>query len=257
MIDDDLIAQHPDLMPELADQLKMHREIANERDQNRSARDTSQEVADETLFVSAANEPNAIDVGAQLGNYKLLQLIGQGGMGTVWLAVQEHPIRRRVAIKVIKGGLDSADVMRRFEAERQALAMMDHQNIAKVIDAGMSKDGTPFFSMELVQGCTSHRILRQQQIDSYRTIGTVCSDMRRDSACTPEGHHPPRPKTIQCARDCCRREANTKGYRFWLGEGTSASDKIDRQDDSHGIWAAIGNAAIHESRTGRDDSVRC
>ena len=88
----------------------------------------------------------------QIGPYKLLQQIGEGGMGTVWMADQQEPVRRRVALKVIKSGLNSKQVIARFEAERQALAMMDHQNIAKVLDAGMTKEGRPYFAMELVQG---------------------------------------------------------------------------------------------------------
>ncbi len=88
----------------------------------------------------------------QIGPYKLLQQIGEGGMGTVWMAEQEKPLRRRVALKLIKSGMDSKQIVARFEAERQALAMMDHQNIARVLDAGISDDGTPYFAMELVQG---------------------------------------------------------------------------------------------------------
>ncbi len=86
------------------------------------------------------------------GRYKLLQPIGEGGMGTVYMAEQEQPVRRRVALKIIKPGMDSRQVIARFEAERQALAMMDHQNIAKVYDAGATDTGRPFFVMELVHG---------------------------------------------------------------------------------------------------------
>jgi serine/threonine protein kinase/tetratricopeptide (TPR) repeat protein len=86
------------------------------------------------------------------GRYKLLQEIGEGGFGVVYLAEQEHPVRRRVALKVIKPGMDTAAVIARFEAERQALALMDHPNIAKVYDAGATAAGRPFFAMELVQG---------------------------------------------------------------------------------------------------------
>jgi len=90
--------------------------------------------------------------GDMIGRYKLLQQIGEGGMGVVWMAEQQQPVRRRVALKVIKPGMDSKVVLARFEAERQALAMMDHHNIAKVLDAGATESGRPFFVMELVHG---------------------------------------------------------------------------------------------------------
>jgi serine/threonine protein kinase len=90
--------------------------------------------------------------GKLIDSYKLMQLIGEGGMGFVWVAEQERPVRRRVALKVIKPGMDSGQVIRRFEAERQALALMDHTNIAKVFDAGTTDSGRPYFVMELVKG---------------------------------------------------------------------------------------------------------
>jgi serine/threonine protein kinase/tetratricopeptide (TPR) repeat protein len=90
--------------------------------------------------------------GTQIGPYKLLEQIGQGGFGSVYLAEQETPVRRRVALKIIKLGMDTRAVIARFEAERQALAMMDHAHIAKVLDAGATATGRPFFVMELVKG---------------------------------------------------------------------------------------------------------
>ena len=90
--------------------------------------------------------------GDRIGRYKLLQQIGEGGCGVVYMAEQEEPVRRRVALKVIKLGMDTKSVIARFEAERQALAMMDHPNIAKVLDAGATENGRPFFVMELVRG---------------------------------------------------------------------------------------------------------
>ena len=96
--------------------------------------------------------PPALTTPRWIGPYKLLQQIGEGGMGSVWMADQQEPVRRRVAVKVIKVGMDSRQVIARFEAERQALSMMDHPNIAKVLDAGMTEDGRPYFAMELVQG---------------------------------------------------------------------------------------------------------
>ena len=86
------------------------------------------------------------------GRYKLLEEIGEGGMGTVWVAEQTQPVRRKVALKLIKAGLDSKSVLARFEAERQALAVMDHPNIAKVLDGGLTETGRPFFVMEYVKG---------------------------------------------------------------------------------------------------------
>src|SRR6266436_2171224 len=90
--------------------------------------------------------------GDRIGRYKLLQQIGEGGCGVVYMAEQEEPMRRRVALKVIKLGMDTEAVIGRFEAERQALAMMDHPNIAKVFDAGTAETGRPYFVMELVRG---------------------------------------------------------------------------------------------------------
>ena len=96
-------------------------------------------------------QPNET-AGDMIGPFRLLQKLGEGGMGTVWVAEQEHPVKRRVALKLVKAGMDSVQVIRRFEAERQALALMDHTNIAKVLDAGTAASGRPYFVMELVKG---------------------------------------------------------------------------------------------------------
>jgi RIO-like serine/threonine protein kinase len=90
--------------------------------------------------------------GDRIGRYKLLQQIGEGGCGVVYMAEQQEPVHRRVALKVIKLGMDTKSVIARFEAERQALALMDHPNIAKVLDAGATETGRPYFVMELVRG---------------------------------------------------------------------------------------------------------
>ena len=90
--------------------------------------------------------------GTVIGPYKLAEEIGEGGMGLVFVAEQEHPVRRRVALKVIKPGLDTRQVIARFEAERQALALMDHPNVARVLDAGATESGRPYFVMELIRG---------------------------------------------------------------------------------------------------------
>jgi serine/threonine protein kinase len=113
-------------------------------------------------------------VGATLaGKYKLVQEISAGGMGSVFMAQQTEPVKRAVAIKVIKAGMDSQAVLARFEAERQALAMMDHPNIAKVLDAGTTDGGRPFFVMELVKGtpitryCDEHKLTPRQRLELF------------------------------------------------------------------------------------------
>ena len=111
--------------------------------------------------------------GDRIGHYKLLQEIGEGGCGVVYMAEQQEPIRRRVALKVIKLGMDTKQVVARFEAERQALALMDHPNIAKVLDAGATDTGRPFFVMELVRGikitdyCDENRLSTQERLNLF------------------------------------------------------------------------------------------
>src|SRR5262245_16274550 len=83
-----------------------------------------------------------------IGRYKLLEKLGEGGFGEIWMAEQREPVKRRVALKIIKLGMDSRQIVARFEAERQALAMMDHSNIAKIFDAGTTDNGRPYFVME-------------------------------------------------------------------------------------------------------------
>src|SRR5580698_4734199 len=114
--------------------------------------------------------------GDRIGRYKLLQQIGEGGCGIVYLAEQEEPIRRRVALKVIKMGMDTKSVIARFEAERQALAMMDHPNIAKVLDAGATDTGRPYFVMELVRGikitdyCDQNNLPTEARLDLFLQV---------------------------------------------------------------------------------------
>jgi serine/threonine protein kinase len=114
--------------------------------------------------------------GTRIGPYKLVQLMGEGGMGVVFRAEQEAPIRREVALKVIKPGMDTARVVARFEAERQALALMDHIHIAKVLDAGTTDAGRPFFVMELVDGvpitdyCDAHRLDIPARLALFRQV---------------------------------------------------------------------------------------
>jgi serine/threonine protein kinase len=111
--------------------------------------------------------------GDRIGRYKLLQQIGEGGCGVVYMADQEEPIKRRVALKVIKPGMDTKEVLGRFEAERQALALLDHPNISKVLDAGATETGRPFFAMELVRGipitryCDENKLKTEQRLELF------------------------------------------------------------------------------------------
>jgi eukaryotic-like serine/threonine-protein kinase len=122
-------------------------------------------------LAATADEPTAERPGMVIGPYKLLEQIGEGGMGLVFVAEQQEPLRRRVALKVIKPGLDTREVIARFEAERQALALMDHPNIAKVLDAGTTDSGRPYFVMELVRGvpitqfCDANRLTPRQRLE--------------------------------------------------------------------------------------------
>src|SRR5262245_46018186 len=104
--------------------------------------------------------------GDRIGQYKLLQEIGEGGCGVVYMAEQEGPVRRRVALKVIKLGMDTKQVIARFEAERQALAMMEHPNIAKVFNAGVTNNGRPCFVMELVRGVKITQFCEEQRLST-------------------------------------------------------------------------------------------
>ena len=109
----------------------------------------------------------------RIEGYQIIEPLGHGGMGTVWLAEQQEPVRRTVALKVIKAGMDSAQIVARFEAERQALALMDHPHIAKVLDAGTTETGRPFFVMELVKGnpitkyCDDQALTPRQRLELF------------------------------------------------------------------------------------------
>jgi serine/threonine protein kinase/WD40 repeat protein len=146
------------------------------------------------------------------GRYKLLEEIGSGGMGTVWMAEQREPVKRLVALKLIKPGMDSRAVLARFEAERQALAIMDHPNIAKVLDGGTTEQGRPFFAMELVKGlpiteyCDSRRIAVSQRLELFAQVcnavqhahqkGIIHRDIKPSNVLITEHDGQPVPKVI-------------------------------------------------------------
>ncbi len=136
--------------------------------------------------------------GAVIGRYRLLEEIGQGAFGRVFMAEQTEPVQRKVALKIIKAGMDTREVIARFEAERQALALMDHPNIARVLDAGATDSGRPYFVMELVRGipitdyCDS-----DSNLSTRGAPGAVHEGLPGGAARAPERHHPPRPQTHQ------------------------------------------------------------
>jgi len=125
---------------------------------------------------TASSALSAGGLGGRIGRYKLLSVLGEGGMGIVYLAEQKHPIRRQVALKVIKPGMDSKRVIARFEAERQALALLDHPNIAHVHDAGTTETGRPYFVMEYVKGlsitehCDRHKLTIEDRLNLFRQV---------------------------------------------------------------------------------------
>jgi serine/threonine protein kinase len=110
------------------------------------------------------------ELGTRIGPYRLLQIIGEGGCGTVYMAEQEKPVRRRIALKIIKLGMDTKNIIARFSAERQALALMDHPNIARVLDAGATETGRPYFVMELVRGIKLTTYCDQKQLDTRQRL---------------------------------------------------------------------------------------
>jgi serine/threonine protein kinase len=132
---------------------------------------------DATIDSQKFTEPKSeTDSGSRIGPYHLRQKIGEGGMGEVWLAEQSHPIKRKVALKIIKSGMDSKEVVSRFEAERQALALMDHPYVAKIYDAGTTPRGRPYFAMEYVQGtpitehCDRHKLNVSERLELFRQV---------------------------------------------------------------------------------------
>jgi tetratricopeptide (TPR) repeat protein/tRNA A-37 threonylcarbamoyl transferase component Bud32 len=170
----------------------------------------------ESRSTPAVDAPAVAEIGERegsvIGRYKLLQRIGEGGMGIVYMADQEVPVRRRVALKIIKLGMDTRQVVARFEAERQALAMMDHPNIAKVLDAGATESGRPYFVMELVQGvpiteyCDQNKLSLRERLDLFLPVckaiqsahqkGVIHRDIKPSNVLVTLHYGDPMPKVI-------------------------------------------------------------
>jgi ankyrin repeat protein len=168
-------------------------------------------------FLGQTRQLSALDLlseatGTMVGRYKLLEQIGEGGFGVVWMAEQEEPVRRRVALKIIKLGMDTKEVVARFEAERQALAMMDHPNIASVFDGGATDTGRPYFVMELVKGipitryCDANKLSTRERLELFMQVchavqhahqkGVIHRDLKPSNVLVTVKDDRPGPKVI-------------------------------------------------------------
>jgi serine/threonine protein kinase/tetratricopeptide (TPR) repeat protein len=227
---------------------------------------------------SGANEPDTevthaagpveATVGTVIGPYHMVQLIGRGGMGEVWLAEQKEPVRRRVAVKLIKAGMDTREVVARFEAERQALALMDHPAIAKVFDGGSTPLGRPYFVMEYVTGipitayCDQHKLTTPQRLELFVRVcegvqhahqkAIIHRDLKPSNILVSEVDGKPLPRIIDfgVAKATSQRlTADTMFTRFGDIVGTpgymspeqadSSGDDIDTRSDVYSLGVVL------------------
>ena len=185
-----------------------------------------------------------------IGSYKLLEEIGEGGMGVVYMAEQARPVRRRVALKIIKPGMDTRDVIARFEAERQALALMDHPNIARVFDAGTTHGGRPYFVMELVRGtpivdhCDSQQLSTRDRLELFLSVCQAVQHAHSKGII----HRDLKPSNILVAPDDAGAGGG-QGDRLRRRQGRRPA--VDGQDDLHAVHPDDRDAAVHESGAGR------
>jgi serine/threonine protein kinase len=177
--------------------------------------------------VATTDRPLAERPGTVIGPYQLLEQIGEGGFGVVFMAEQQQPVRRKVALKVLKPGMDTHQVVARFEAERQALALMDHTNIARVLDAGATDSGRPYFVMELVRGipitefCDDNRMSLPERLE---LLVTVCQAVQH-------AHQ----------KGIIHRDLKPSNVLVTLHDGTSLVKVID-----FGIAKALGQERLTE-----------
>ncbi|HAB15643.1 MAG TPA: hypothetical protein DCE44_04250 [Verrucomicrobiales bacterium] len=177
---DQACADNPDTRRAVEELLRAHEAARTFIDQSPlegARREHDAQALRTTIFATSAIRPEEERPGTVIGRYKLLEKIGEGGFGEVYVAEQREPVKRKVALKIIKLGMDTRQVVARFEAERQALALMDHPNIAKVLDAGATETGRPYFVMELVRGIPITKYCDDNQLDAgerLRLFTLVC-----------------------------------------------------------------------------------
>jgi serine/threonine protein kinase len=213
--------------------------------------------------------------GTVISRYTLLQMIGDGGFGAVYMAEQKEPVRRRVALKIIKLGMDTKQVVARFEAERQALAMMDHPNIARVLDGGCTETGRPYFVMELVKGqtvtkyCDEHQLSTRQRLELFIPIchaiqhahqkGIIHRDIKPSNILVPTIDGRPVPKVIDFGiakatqHDLTDKIVFTQFHQF-MGTPAYMSPELAAQDstdiDTRSDIYSLG-VLLYELLTGR------
>jgi eukaryotic-like serine/threonine-protein kinase len=210
MLVDDFLRRHrAGELPSVEEYAAKHPELADRiRDVFLAVMLMEQPAAGATLDFA----PPAERVGATIGRYKLLERIGEGGFGVVYMAQQQEPVRRKVALKVIKPGMDTRQVIARFEAERQALSVIGHPNIAKVLDAGTTESGRPYFVMELVKGqpitqyCDDKQLTPRQRLELLLPVchaiqhahqkGIIHRDIKPTNILVAEYDQQPVPKVI-------------------------------------------------------------
>jgi serine/threonine protein kinase len=241
----------------------------------------------------AGTHPVSEAPGAIIGRYKLLQKIGEGGMGVVYMAEQREPVIRKVALKIIKLGMDTRQVVARFEAERQALALMDHPNIAKVLDAGATETGRPYFVMDLVQGlpitqfCDDAQLSTRERLDLFLEVcsaiehahqkGIIHRDIKPSNILVTVHGHKPVPKIIDFGIAKALQQRLTEKTLFtqfqqFVGTPAYTSPEqaslsgldIDTRSDIYGLGVLLyelltGTTPFHENellRAGLDEMRR-
>lgn len=191
---------------------------------------------------TALLQPVSEGPGTVIGPYKLREPIGEGGFGLVFVAEQHIPVRRKVALKIIKPGMDNRDAIARFEAERQTRALMDHPNIAKVFDSGTTDSGRPYFVMELLRGMPITVYCDQRHLSPREWLKLFCFVPRHPGRLLE--HHPPRCKADQRAGYAARRQASGEGDQLRRRQG--AQQAVHRRHGLHTVRPDARHTAIHE-----------